>query len=83
MKRQTLKLNLKKTKIVNLSTTSQLYGGTDGPMETDMNDPEASCGVRTTYDTVTNDKANTNNGIPTIGGGPIIIIGVTYSCVVC
>ncbi|WP_420573785.1 hypothetical protein [Kordia sp.] len=79
MKKKSLVLSLKKTKIVNLSTMSSLYGGTD-PIETDIHDPEASCGECTTNDThMTDDKSNTNNSIPTIGG-ITSIIGSFFAC---
>ncbi|MEM6687181.1 MAG: hypothetical protein AAF617_15475 [Bacteroidota bacterium] len=65
MKKQTLTLKLKKSKIVNLSKVTQLQGGTSG--QSDPNNPNGNCG---NYDTIlctdfTKDKANNNNTIPT------------------
>ncbi|MEM6722207.1 MAG: hypothetical protein AAF611_22965 [Bacteroidota bacterium] len=80
MKKKSLPLTFKKTKIVNLTMLSKLHGGTENPIQTDMHDPEASCGDCTTHDTGTNDKTNTNNGVPTLGGTMSIIIGVTFTC---
>ena len=65
MKRKSLKLVLKKTKIVSLTTLSQLYGGTDEPIQTNANDPNATCGE--CDETGTNDNPNTDDGVPTIG----------------
>lgn len=68
MKKQTFSLKLKKTKIVNLTNTSRLHGGTDGTGggQTDPNNPDYSCGdCGTVYCTGTNDKTNTNRTIPT------------------
>ncbi len=59
MKKRTLTLS--KTKIVNLSLTNKIIGGTD--FESDINDPNATCGIDTH---MTDDKTNGNNSVPTV-----------------
>ncbi|MBC8756484.1 hypothetical protein H2O64_17555 [Kordia sp. YSTF-M3] len=61
MKKRTLTLALNKTKIVNLSVTTKIIGGTG--IESDINDPNTVCGIDTH---MTDDKTNGNNSIPTV-----------------
>jgi hypothetical protein len=68
MKQKALKLSLKKTNIVNLHTLSQIYGGTNSALQTNVNDPAATCGVCATQTSETKDRTNTNNDVPTISG---------------
>jgi len=63
MKKHTLTLN--KTKIVNLSVATQIFGGSG--LESDVHNPDATCGIDTTSTgDMTDDKGNSNNGSPTI-----------------
>ncbi|MEM6722208.1 MAG: hypothetical protein AAF611_22970 [Bacteroidota bacterium] len=57
MKKKSFTLHLKKTKIVNLTTTKQLVGGARGTNITVCYE----C-----HNTTTIDKPNTNNGVPTL-----------------
>ncbi|MEM6722206.1 MAG: hypothetical protein AAF611_22960 [Bacteroidota bacterium] len=67
MKKKSFALQLNKTKIVNLTIASKLYGGTDGfTEESDTNNPLASSGDCPSGYTCTNDKTNTNNTVPTL-----------------
>ncbi|AXG71495.1 hypothetical protein KORDIASMS9_03752 [Kordia sp. SMS9] len=70
MKKKSLLLKLKKTKIVNLTTIHHLQGRSAEPLETDTDDPGASCGQYCTVTTtgMTDDKTNTNNSVPTVIG---------------
>jgi len=66
MKKKPLSLRLNRIKIVNLHTLHNIYGASDGT-ETDPNNPEASCGdCSSDYCTLTGDKTNTNNTVPTV-----------------
>ncbi|WP_298427743.1 hypothetical protein [uncultured Kordia sp.] len=64
MKKRLHVLKLNKTKIVKLSSIKNIQGGTD--LESDPNNPRATCDVITTDPTsdMTDDKTNTDNYIP-------------------
>lgn len=79
MKHKTLRLNLHKNKIVNLTIMSALKGGEATNYDISV--------CNNCHDTVTKDNPNTNNGVPTVGkqppGAQEPPVLPTYSCDPC